>query len=257
MSEATTTATPGTPATPEAAAPNTPGVEQKAPGTKEAAAQPLSLEDPKPADPTPDADVVVQYEPTGDPGLDVALAFVGQRGFGPDNPAIQAAQKGDFAPLETELKKLGDKAKGYGPYLAAAKDSYERTQAREKEVQAEVLKVFGGAAQWNDVRAWVIANADESEKKQINAAFAGGKLQAMAMARQLAQAYRDSGESTKAPPTGRKSAGTPDVEAGTGALSPEEYRKELSALTRRYGGRIDNRPEFKALRARRQAYQGA
>lgn len=256
-------ATPGTPAV--TAQPATPELDPSLAGNDPAEenleAAPLSLDEPaKPDTPEPDATVEVVYEPTGETGLDLALKFVGQRGFGPDHPGIVAAQKGDFKPLEEALKKLGDKAKGYQPYLKVAQESYERNaaakQAETTKLQEAVVAAAGGVKEWNAIQAWAKANAEESEKREINAALAAGPTVAADMVKRLAEGYRLSGKSTTKPPSGLKEEASPGVPS-SGALSPEEYKAALRALTAKVGAnRVGSTEEFKTLTARRQAYKG-
>jgi len=67
----------------------------------------------------------VQYNKTGDPGLDMALSFIGKLGIGPDHPAIVAARQGDFAFIKAELAGRGDKAQGWEQYLSLAEKAFE------------------------------------------------------------------------------------------------------------------------------------
>lgn len=223
-------------------------------------AQPLDLNDkvPEVADDTPDEDLIVTYDPTGDVGLDLALAFVGQRGFQPDHPGIVAAHSGDFVPLEKALKAMGAKAKGFETYIAAAKEAHARTVAKGKDLQDAVVTVVGGAENWNAIRAWAQASASDSEKREINAAFQSGKLMATMMAERLALAYQQSGNSNLKPASGVKTGAGAGGSAASanGPLSPDSYKAELGKLHAKYGAKAGNRPEFAELTARRQAYKG-
>jgi len=260
---ANTPATPGAPATVTTATPELdPSLAGNDPAKNEPeVAAPLTLEDPpEPETPEPDATVEVVYEPTGETGLDLALKFVGQRGFGPDHPGIVAAQKGDFKPLEEALKRLGDKAKGYQPYLKVAQESYERNaavkQAEATKLQEAVVAAAGGVKEWNAIQAWAKANAEDSEKREINAALAAGPTVAGDMVKRLAEAYRMSGKSTNKPPSGLKEDASPGVPT-SGALSPDAYKLALRELTAKVGAnRVGSTPEFKELTQRRQAYKG-
>lgn len=198
----------------------------------------------------------MEYEPTGDAGLDVALAYVGERGFGPEHPAIQAATKGDFTALEAALKALGDKAKGHERYVNLAKDSYGRRQAAEKAASEATAKVIydavGGKEQWAAIHAWVSAHADDSEKKQINAAFKVGGRVATATARDLADLFKQHGK------TAPKAAVKPEAGAAGDLppLSPREYAKAVRELAAKVGPRLDESPEYVQLKQRRAAYRG-
>lgn len=222
---------------------------------------PLDVTDPPPP-PTPDPKegVVIEYNPTGDVGLDLALRFVGERGFSPEHPAIQAAQKGDFGPIAEALKGMGDKAKGYQQYLTAAKESFERRQsanaAKAKATEDAVVKAAGGVANWNAVHAWVKAEASDAEKAEINAAFSAGPLVAAAMARDLAERFKQTGNSKAAP----KSAASPNAaaapaSAASGALSPDEFKREYVKLVAKYGdSKVASTKEYADIVARRRAF---
>lgn len=256
MSEATTTQvqTETTPENNPALTP--PGTEGNVPATEEKA-QPLNLNEPEKKEESlqPDEDVVVTYEPTGDSGLDVALAYVGNLGFDHDHPGVVAALAGDFGPIEAALKALGQKAKGYAPYLAAAKDAHERAVARNQVVLDAVVAEVGGVANWNAIRDWASKNADPAEKVEINNAFAAGKITATLMASRLAQAYKNSGQSTLAPASGLKS-GAGKGDDNTSALTPAQFKAELAKLSAKHGSRTGETAEFKQLVQRRQAYKG-
>lgn len=221
---------------------------------------PLNVDPPKPP-PTPDAPdgtVVVEYSPTGDPGLDIALGFVGDRGFGPDRPEIQAAQKGDFAPLEAALKGMGDKAKGYERYLNVAKESYkrstEKTKAQTEATTKAVTSAVGGVENWNAIHAWVVAEADDAQRAAINKALSGGEFLATAMARQLAELYKSSGKSTLPPKGVAKTTAAAEVSA-SGALSPEQFKAEVRKLEAKYGNRLMETEAYADIKARRLSWR--
>jgi hypothetical protein len=198
------------------------------------------------------------YEPTGDAGLDVALGFVGKRGFAPEHPAMQAALKGDFSVLEAELAKLGDKAQGHERYVALAKDSYTRKQAATKATSDATAKVVyeavGGVEQWAAVQAWAQANADPAEKKALNAAFALGGMPARAAAKELAALFKRSGSPV---PKGVVKAEASTVVAPTnGPIDAKTYGRETEKLYAKLGNKMQASPEYAALRARHLAYRG-
>lgn len=198
------------------------------------------------------------YESTGDTGLDVALQFIGERGFGPDHPAMQAAMKGDFAPMEGELAKMGDKAKGAKSIIALAKDSYVRRADAAKSVAAAIAKTVhdavGGPAQWTAIQTWVQATADPEQKAQLNAAFKTGGLVAEATAQHLAALYAKHGK-TAPKAVVQPNTGAPDAGAA-GALTPREFAKESAALHAKLGTKMESSPEYAALKARRRAFRG-
>lgn len=218
---------------------------------------PLNV-DPPAAPPTPalDENVEVLYNPTGDTGLDLALAFVGKLGYGPDRPEIQAAQKGDFAPLEAALK-ANPKAAGYDKFVTVAKESYKRTADKAKTTadaaQKAVIEAVGGVEKWNAVHAWVVAEADDAQKSDINAAFKQGGLAATAMARQLADLYAQSGASTQKPKGVVKATASAAEPATSGVLDASAYKVEVRKLEAKYGYRLTETAEYQELSARRLA----
>lgn len=245
-------AAPGTPAPTNVSAPP---VAPAATGAEQPA--PLNVDAPKaPVTPDPEENVVVQYTSTGDAGLDIALDFVGRLGFGPERPEIQAAQKGDFAPLEATLKSLGDKAKGYEKFLSVAKESHGRVVASKKDKEdattKAVVEAAGGVAQWNALQAWVVAEADNEQKTAINAAFSMGGFAAASMVRQLAQLFAQSGASKKVAAVVKPTAGS-ETPAQGGALSKEAYKDGLRQLEAKYGSRMTETDAYKELSARRLA----
>lgn len=242
------TAAPAAPAT-SAASAATPAVPAAAPAQD----PPVSFDPPAvPAAPTPPQEATVVYEKTGDAGLDVALRYVGERGFGPDHPAIQAATKGDFSALETALAGLGDKAKGFKEYVDLAKDSYGRRQAAAKtqgEAAAKVIyDAVGGKEQWSAIHAWVGENADADEKAQINAAFKAGGVAAAATAQHLAQLFAKHGKT--APKAAVKADAAATTAPAAGPLNPREYGRAVAALNAKLGSKMEASPEYAQLRAR-------
>lgn len=245
--------TPGTPEAPQAGTPEVPA----APAAPEVPA-PLNVDTPPEKEKEPDQEIEVVYDPTGDVGLDLALQFVGQRGLGPTHPGIVAAHQGDFTVLEEALKQMGNKAKGYATYIAAAKASYAQAQVKGQAVLNAVVAEVGGAARWNALRQWVQDNADDSEKRQVNAAFAAGQIAAVAMVKQLDAYYRASGHDKAPAASGlRKDASAGGAASNPTALSPDEYKREIAKLTLKYGSAAYRRPEYNELTNRRKAFQGA
>lgn len=250
---------------PTAAAPAAPAALVAAPVAAPVAATPAAAPIPAPLNvepvaapltPAPAEDLVVEYNPTGDASLDLALRFVGQLGFGPDRPEIQAAQQGDFEPLAASLEKLGDKAKGYKSYLKVAKESYTRNstahKAKEDAAQAAVISAVGGTDSWNAIHAWVVAEASDEQKASINAAFKGGEYSAVAMARQLADLYKQTGQDKSKPKSVVSEAaagGAPEA----GAITGQQFKDEMKKLVAKYGSRLESKPEYEALAARRRA----
>lgn len=226
---------------------------------------PLSLGDPAPTTPeakpaaTPEAKTEptkVQYAPSGDPGLDLALSYIGDRGFGADHPAVQAATNGDFSLLRAELAKLGDKASDAEKFLALAEAHYAREEAGHKERRTKDLAAIhdavGGEEAWNEVRAWAGANAEPHEKEAVNAALKAGGIQAKSMAMYLAHLHskadnvdRNPAEVTQPSASGKPSAG--------GEVTAKQFALESEALRQRLGYEFESSSEFRILAARRDA----
>lgn len=239
------------PAASPAAAPAAPASPAAAPAQD----PPVTFEAPTPAAPTPPQDNVVVYEKTGDPGLDVALRYVGQRGFGPEHPAVQAATKGDFTQLETALKALGAKADGYAEYVGLAKDAYGRRQAAAQQKAEAASKVIydavGGKEKWAAIHAWVAENADQSEKDSINAAFKAGGIAAKTVAAQLASMFAIHGKT--APKAAVKAEASAAPPAGAAPLTLADYSKAVKTLHAQLGSRMEGSKEYADLKARRAA----
>jgi hypothetical protein len=198
---------------------------------------------------------VVQYDPTGDPGLDVALDFVGARGFGPDHPAIQAAEKGDFGPLKAALAALGDKAKGWEKHVALAELSntnrVEKAKAEVAANQEAINKVVGGQENWNAIAVWARENSEPAEKTAINKALAAGGIAAKAMAAYLDQCHQKAAGTVKNPAEATKPGATPLPAANGGPLSAKEYATQVQALRQKLGYSFESSQEYVALQQRR------
>lgn len=265
----TTEATSGAPAatgatgTPAEALPgNTPN--ELPAGTPATGEQPpqgaLEIADTAAAQPVPEAGQVFTYNPSGDPGLDLALDFVGNLGFGPEHAAIRAAEAGDFKPLEDALKALGDKSKGWEKLLAAGKAGFERidTQGKERAAKttAAIHDIVGGPEQWSRIQKWAGENATADERAAVNAGLKAGGMVARAIARELAGLYMKQPHAEKAGAAARTASAAVPMAPGSNALSPREYTAEVAKLSAKLGNRMDGSPEYKALQARRAAYRG-
>lgn len=219
---------------------------------------PLNIGEDEPTKPaTPAGDPVpVSYEPTGDAGLDLALDFIGQRGFGPDHPAVAAAIDGNFDLLTAEMKALGDKAKGFEKYIAAAKSAHARQkadgEAKATATRKAVMDVMGDEATWTAVQAWAKENADPAEIKHVNAALNAGGFVAKAVAHALKQGFERSGGTTPPPQATGKSpvnGAASNTAQGAGVMGPKEYASKVAEL-HRTGKAVDGHPEYEALKAR-------
>lgn len=218
----------------------------------------LELDDPdaeaaKANEPGPEP---IVYNETGDPALDLALDFVGARGFGPDHPAMKAAEKGDFAPLRRALAAMGDKAKGYERFLAlgekAFKESAAKAETANAQLQETIHKAVGGQEEWEAVRAWASGAASPEEKASINAALKLGGPAAVAMAKELAGLYRANPKSTQNP-AATTNPNASGKAASQGPLTAAQYASEAAALRAKIGYGFDSSPEYAALQGRRLA----
>lgn len=260
-----TTAAPATPATNTPATPPI-GIDPATSPVDPAAAKPAgdgtppALDLGKPTDekagtPEPSVETEYEYTPTGDTGLDLALEFVGKLGYGPQHEAIVAAQTGDFSKLEAALKAQGDKAKGHERFIKLAQQSFERGVEKSKAAEVETRKVVyeaaGGEKAWADIQAWAAANADAAEKEQINSMLKAGGLQARLAVQGLAQLYN--AQLKTKPPASATKPGATTTPATSGALTANEYAKEVQTLRNKLGTSFDKSSEYAALQARRRA----
>lgn len=251
-------AAPAAPTAPTAPAPGAPQV-----GTPPAAPEASLPAGPAnigkaPAAPTPAAPSVVQFEPTGDTGLDLALEFVGARGLDDSHPAMKAAVNGDFAPLKAVLAAMGDKAKGYEKYVDLAERSYKDGKAKadaKYASDAEVIhKAVGGKEQWAAISKWAGENAEPAEKEQVNAVLKQGGLPAKVMAEWLAAKYRGA-KGTKVDPAPVVADGASGKAPTSGALTAKDYANEVQTLRQKMGYKFETSNEYKSLQSRRLAGQ--
>ena len=198
------------------------------------------------------------YDSTGDAGLDYALAFVGKQGFGPEHPAIKAAQGGDFSLIRAELATKG--VQGSDAVLALAESAFKAHQAKAadnaKALQATAEQAAGGAENWNVVRAWASANAEPAEKAAVNAALAQGGFVAEAVVKQLVALYQQGNTLAKEAANPAPNAGT-QPQAANGPLTAQAYAEAVNALYTKLGGRLEGSHEYADLQARRVAARNA
>jgi len=249
-------AVPETPAAPAAAAPAPTPAPIPAPTVGEDAA-------PAPEAPTGTADEagVVVYDTTGDPGMDMALGFVGKLGLLPTHPAMVKAAEGDFSFIKAHLASLGDKATGWEQHIALAEQSWGRNvKAAEdlnKSITTTVHKAAGGEANWSAISGWAKANADPKERETINKMLAAGPVEARAATLMLRQMYEAAGGTTVTPANPLK-GDTPSANANVvslAPLSPKEYGAAVMELNARKPGAADRGdPEYKQLQQRALAY---
>lgn len=248
--------------TTEADESQTPALPTPAVATPAAPVVPDTPAVPDPKKPEPAAEsTVVEYEPIeGDPGLTMALQFIGKHGVGPDSPEVQAALTGDFTFLKAKLAAAG--AAGYEHYIALAEKSWEKHVATSAENHTKTATAIhaavGGEEQWGVIQKWAMENADPEEKTAVNAMLNAGGLQARAAAILLQQMH-NAAAGTVVTPANAVAGAQP---AGGGAalataLSPADYGKEVAALTAKLGAYAAGKsPEMAALRERRMQYVG-
>lgn len=196
------------------------------------------------------------YEPTGDVGLDLALEFIGARGIKPSDPAILAAEKGDFSLIEAKLAAMGDKAKGFEKMVALAKRSFNDTKAAADAKAAEGAKLIhetvGGKDKWLEIKTWAASNAEPAEKASINAALAQGGLVAKITAQWLAAKYNGAAGTT-VEPAAVVTAASSGKPAPVGHLTRQAFIAEAESLRMKLGHSFETSKEYANLRARRSA----
>lgn len=209
-------------------------------------------------EPTP-KDSTVSFAPTGDPGLDMALGFVGRLGFGEDHQAVKAAFEGDFSLIKAELASKGDKAQGWEQYIALAEKAYA-TSVADKEQTAKATRlvmndVFGGEENTIAVLDWARANAEPHEREELNSMINAGGIQARAASMWLNAAYGKSTGTVREPSNPAKQQSVVKQSNGQ-ALSSADFSKEVATLVSTMGPRFSTTPEYASLVARRKAYRG-
>ena len=203
----------------------------------------------------------VQYNKTGDPGLDMALGFIGKLGIGPDHPAIVAARQGDFSFIKAELAGRGEKAQGWEQYLSLAERAFENAQKSAQESTAKTKQIVeqavGGAEQWVAIQSWAKANAEPEERAQINSMLNQGGLAAQAAAKLLSELYNQAHNTVVEPAEASNPNRGNRPAASNAALSPQEYQAEIKALIGRIGAhRVQDSPEYAQLQQRRRMFRG-
>lgn len=199
------------------------------------------------------------YEPSGDVGLDMALAFVGKAGLNGDHPAMQAAAEGDFSILKATLAQKG--TPGWEQMVALGEAAYARTKEVEKTKDAALVslvhEVAGGKEEWAAIQKWAGANATPEEKTQINGLLNQGGLAAKGAVKYLADAYSRANNVVVEPKDGTANAARQPGESPTsGPLSPKAYSAEVQKLNTKLGGRLEGSKEYAELQRRRSAFVG-
>lgn len=223
-------------------------------GTKPAA--PAIPPENKPADAT---NTIVEFELTGDVGLDMALAFIGKAGISESHPAMVAATNGDFTILKATLAAKG--VQGWEQFVALGEAAYTRRAAEaaktQEAVKAAVYKEAGGKDEWEAVQKWASANATAEEKAEINALLNKGGLAAKGAVKYLVDAYSRANNVEVNPRDPLASASRGGVPAtDSGPLSPRQYADAVQQLNVKLRGNLDGSKEYGQLQRRRAAYRG-
>lgn len=208
-----------------------------------------------------ESDGPITYQPTGYAGVDLALGFIGKLGISATDPAVQAAQTGNFAFLKARLASMGDKATGWEQFVALAEHDYkvhvETTNKKQAEITSEVHKVVGGEQAWADIQAWARATATPEERADFNKMLNGSLNEARAAAQLLRTLYHehpDRQQTPRNPVSGNQSAGN---QSSNSALDPVTYRRAVAELSAKIGAhRMATSPEYANLQARRRAFRG-
>lgn len=195
----------------------------------------------------------VEYEETGDPGLDFALAFVGRAGIDSDHPAMQAAAAGDFGLLKALLAQKG--IAGWEQAVALGEQAVERAKGKATELQGQIQEAVAGVAEavgvdWEAAVVWARENADEAEIEAINGLFQS-PLTAKIAAHYIASQFAANAERPAGKPAVRADAGGAVAVSQTGSLTRIEFAQEAEKLFRQFGNGYMDRPEYKQLQARR------
>lgn len=213
--------------------------------------------DAKPAASADAPSTVAQYEKTGDPGLDMALDFVGRMGITPDDVAMVEAGKGNFALLRAKMAALGDKAKGFEAYIALGEQGFKAEQAKVAEKatkdRAIIENAVGGAEQLTNLLTWAKENAEPQEVADVNAAFKQGGMVAKAMAVYLNGLYAKASGTEITPASALAPGAAGKSSPAAGPLTVAAFAAETQKLYQKHGQNFENTPEYKALAARRTA----
>ena len=197
---------------------------------------------------------IVEYEPSGNPALDVTLSFIGSLGITGDDPAMQAAAKGDFSILEAKLATMGDKARGWQQMVELGKSVYKEAENRRAEqssrTDAAILSVVQTPENWNEIKTWAAKNATPEEKAELNRMVDAGPVQARAAATLLLEAYRKSTGTAVNPRSPLNPSASPAAAVEQGPMTPREYSLAVAKLRTELGTRMESSPQYRALRAR-------
>lgn len=220
---------------------------------------PATPPSPPPVPAAPAEGEVFEFEPTGDVGLDMALAFIGKAGIAETHPAMVAATNGDFSILKATLAAKG--VAGWEQFVALGEAAYTRkadeTAKAQAAVKEAVYKEAGGKDEWEAIQKWASANATPEEKTEINALLNKGGLAAKGAVKYLADAYARANNVEVNPRDPLANAARGGVPHSDNApLSPREYATEVQKLNNKLNGRLEGSTEYAKLQARRAAFRG-
>ena len=240
----------------EVQTPEVPATPATTPATPKTATAPAA---PDPASTEP---AVYEYaEVPDDPGLTMALGFVGKLGFTPESPAMVAAMSGDFTFLKAQLAALGPKATGFEHYIALAEKSFkanvDSTSTKIAETAEAIHRTVGGEENWTAIKEWATANADDGEKAELNSMLNAGGFHAKAAASYLASLYGNASGTVVNPVNAAPNARGGPAPASGAPLSPTEYRSAVAALVKKHGTNgADRHPDMKVLDQRAANFRG-
>lgn len=213
----------------------------------------------EPSAPAPDPkgkDEDIEYEPTGDPGLDYALGFLGKAGYTDDHPAIQSAAQGDFGLLKAELASKG--ITGWEQALALAERAYETSQTKAAETVAAVQESVTLVAEslgvdWEAAVEFARETATPEEVETINQMFSNPYTAKMA-ALWVSHAYSNNPNTSVPPARAPVKPNAIPAEGNTsqGTITRAEFASEAGQLHKRFGDAYTTSPEYKALARRLQ-----
>lgn len=230
--------------------PNSETPKQDAPKAQEPSSEPPKVDE---VPSVTGEDGAVVYDETGDAGLDLALSFIGKLGITGTDPAMVAAANGDFTFLEAKLSTLGDEARGWEKHIQLGKEAFGRQLYAYKAEQGKTLSavhsVVGGEANWKNLVAWAGKEATPDEKAALNAMFDAGPIQARMAAQSILAAYQ-SAKGTTINPANPASAASGAAPVAPKIMSRQDYAKEVDALYKKLGNRMDNSPEYNELKSR-------
>lgn len=200
----------------------------------------------------------IQYEPTGDPKLDVALSFFGRAGLDAEHPAIQAAVMGDFGLLEAYLEEKN--VPGWQSHVKLAQESHAKFAEEKQKGEEAIVGAVSGALekagysneQWAEAIGWARENAEPDELAGLNEMLSKPFTAKVAVA-YLTGLHRDaSGVEYEPRKSGIKEeagARQPAQQENT-PITRAQFAQQAEKLAKSFGPDYMSTKEYKALRAR-------